>query len=156
MLIPEPVLKGIEVAQKLQDPESFAIQTMSRQILSRIRESLIPQVLQLLVQFGIGKAQEALGKKMDELASTCPADLSSLNEIIRKKNKLTRILENIFDTLETIKIGVDFSDKAVTAGQIVLDTTKQVVALFPIEGSGAPNPAIGNKATTCLVVSNTI
>lgn len=141
MLIPQPVLQTIKTAQKTQDPVSFAVQQQSRQILSRIRESLIPQVLQLITQFGIGKAQEALGQKLDELGATCPADLDELNDIIRKKNKLTRILENIFNTLETIKIGVDFADKSVTIGQVVLDVTKQIVALFPIAGFGAPDPS---------------
>ena len=141
MFIPEPVLKGIEIAQKLQDPQSFAIQDMSRKIMDRIRESLIPQVLQLLVQFGIGKASEALGKKMNELSTTCPANLDDLNKIIKIKNDLTKILENIFNTLETIKIGVDFTDKAVTIGQVVLDVTKQIVAVFPIAGFGAPDPS---------------
>ena len=141
MLIPQPVLQTIKTAQKTQDPVSFAIQQQSRQILSRIRESLIPQVLQLITQFGIGKAQEALGQKLDELGATCPTNLDDLNDIIKKKNKLTKILENIFNTLETIKIGVDFADKSVTIGQVVLDVTKQIVALFPIAGFGAPDPS---------------
>lgn len=141
MFIPEPVLKGIEIAQKLQDPQSFAIQDMSRTILSRIRESLIPQVLQLLIQFGIGKANEALGKKMNELSTICPANLDDLNKTIKIKNDLTKILENIFNTLETVKIGVDFTDKAVTIGQVVLDVTKQIIAVFPIAGFGAPDPS---------------
>jgi hypothetical protein len=141
IIIPEPVLKGMEIAQKLKDPQSFAIQDISRKTMERIRESLIPQVLQLLVQFGIGKANEALGKKMEDLTSTCPTNLDDLNKIIKTKNDLTNILQNIFNTLETIKVGVDFADKAVTIGQIVLDVTKQIVAIFPIAGFGAPDPS---------------
>ena len=143
IVIPPPVIKGIEIAQKLKDPETFAIKDMSKKITDRIRESLIPQVLQLILQFGIGKAQEALGKKMDELNTTCPSNLDDLNKIIKIKNDLTRILQNIFNTLDTIKIGVDFADKAVTLGQVVLDVTKQVVIAFPIAGAGAPDPSKG-------------
>ena len=141
IIIPEPVLKTMEIAQKLKDPQSFAIQDISRRIMDRIRESLIPQVLQMLVQFGIGKANEALGKKMEDLTSSCPTNVDDLNKIIKQKNDLTRILENIFNTLETIKIGVDFADKTVTIGQVILDVTKQIVALFPIAGFGAPDPS---------------
>lgn len=143
VIIPPPVIKGIEISQKLKDPETFAIKDMSKKITDRIRESLIPQVLQLILQFGIGKAQEALGKKMDELNTTCPSNLDDLNKIIKIKNDLTRILQNIFNTLDTIKIGVDFADKAVTLGQVVLDVTKQVVIAFPIAGAGAPDPSKG-------------
>ena len=75
IVIPPPVIKGIEIAQKLKDAESFAIKDLGNQIIDRIRQSLIPQVLQLIAQFGIGKAQEALGKKMDELNTSCPANL---------------------------------------------------------------------------------
>ena len=141
IVIPPPVIKGIEIAQKLKDAESFAIKDLGNQIIDRIRQSLIPQVLQLIAQFGIGKAQEALGKKMDELNTSCPANLDDLNKIIRIKNDLTRILQNIFNTLNAIKIGVDFTDKSITAGQIVLDLLKTVVASFPVAGLGAPDPS---------------
>ena len=141
IVIPPPVIKGLEIAQKLKDPETFAIKDMSKKITDRIRESLIPQVLQLILQFGIGKAQEALGKKMDELNTTCPSNLDDLNKIIKVKNDLTRILQNIFNTLDTIKIGIDFADKTVTLGQVVLNVTKQVVAAFPVVGFGAPDPS---------------
>ena len=141
IIIPPPVIKGIEIAQKLKDPETFAIKDISKKIMDRVRESLIPQVLQLIVQFGIGKAQEALGKKMDELNTTCPANLDDLNKIIKIKNDLTRILQNIFNTLETIKIGVDFADKAITIADVALGVLKSLVSSFPIAGLGAPDPS---------------
>ena len=141
LTFPEPPqIKQIKEAITSLDPGTFAIKEISNQVLDRLKTLILPQVLQLLVAFGIGKAQDALGKKLDELGSSCPADLETLNGIIRRKNQLTKMVQQIFDTLNTIRVGVDAVNQVVTMLDIVLQVLNPLVALLPVAGFGAPDP----------------
>ena len=141
LTFPEPPqIKQIKEAITSLDPGTFAIKEISNQVLDRLKTLVLPQVLQLLVAFGIGKAQDALGKKLDELGSSCPADLETLNGIIRRKNQLTKMVQQIFDTLDTIRVGVDAVNQVVTVLDIVLQVLNPLVALLPVAGFGAPDP----------------
>ena len=141
LTFPEPPqIKQIKEAVTSLDPGTFAVKEISNQVLDRLKTLILPQVLQLLVAFGIGKAQDALGKKLDELGSSCPADLETLNGIIRRKNQLTKMVQQIFDTLDTIKVGVDAVNQVVTVLDIVLQILNPLVALLPVAGFGAPDP----------------
>ena len=141
LTFPEPPqIKQIKEAVTSLDPGTFAIKEISNQVLDRLKTLILPQVLQLLVAFGIGKAQDALGKKLDELGSSCPADLETLNGIIRRKNQLTKMVQQIFDTLDTIRVGVDAVNQVVTVLDLVLKVLNPLVASLPVAGFGAPDP----------------
>ena len=141
LTFPEPPqIKQIKEAVTSLDPGTFAVKEISNQVLDRLKTLILPQVLQLLVAFGIGKIQDVLGKKLDELGSTCPADLETLNGLIRRKNQLTKIIQQIFDTLDTIRVGVDAVNKVVTVLDIALQIFKTVIGLLPVAGFGLPDP----------------
>ncbi len=135
-----PEIKMLKTAVSQLDPSGFAIKEMGNQVMERLKTQVLPQVLQLLVAFGIGKIQDAVGKKLDEIGSSCPSNLDELNDIIKRKNQLTQIIQQIFDMLQTIKAGVDAINKVVTVLDIVLDVLKVLIGLLPVAGFGLPDP----------------
>lgn len=139
LLLDNKSIDQISQLKTVTDPGGFASIKLGNQLISRVKQSLIPQILQLIAQFGIGKAQEAIGKQLSELSVSCPSDLDTLNDIIEKKNKLTKAIENLVNTLDNIKVGVDFADKSVTALNILLPTISNLFAYFPVAGFGAPD-----------------
>ncbi len=117
----------------------MAKQQAMNNLIKQIKIVLIPQVLTLIAQFGITKATEALGKKFGDMNATCPANLDELNALIKKKNKLTKALNNIMGFLDTIKVGVQVLDTTITVAQIVVEVLNKVYLPFPVAGFGVPD-----------------
>ena len=84
----------------------------------------------MIAVFGISKIQEALGKKFGDLNATCPANIDELNKLIARKNKLTKALNNIYNFLERIELGVKILDGTITAADAAL-TTAQALTFIP-------------------------
>ncbi len=135
-----PEIRMLKTAVSQLDPSGFAVKEMGNQVMERLKTQVLPQILQLLIAFGIGKVQDAVGKKLEEIGSSCPSNLDELNSIIKRKNQLTKIIQQIFDMLQTIKAGVDAINKVVTVLDIVLNTLKALIGLLPVAGLGLPDP----------------
>ena len=136
IVIPDLQIQAIQLSKT--DFEMAKQQALNK-IVEQIKIVLIPQVLTLIAQFGISKAQDMIGKKFEDMNATCPADLEALNELIEKKNKLTRALNNIYNFLNTVKVGVEFIDKSITVAQIAVQTIQGIYLAFPVAGFGAPD-----------------
>lgn len=117
----------------------MAKQQAINKIVTQIKIVLIPQVLTLIAAFGISKAKDALGKKFGDMNATCPANLDELNALIERKNKLTRALNNIFNFLTTVKVGVEILDKTISVAQIAVEVIEKLYLAFPVAGFGAPD-----------------
>ena len=113
-------------------------QAMNR-VIAQIKTVLIPQVLTLIAAFGISKAKDFIGKEFSSMNATCPANLEELNAIIRRKNKLTKALNNIMKFLKTVRVVVAAIAGVVTVLDIVLKVIKPVYFVFPVAGFGAPD-----------------
>jgi len=112
------------------------------QVITTAKTVLLPAVLAQLAAFGIAKASDALNKKFGELEITCPTDLDELNILIAKKNRLVKSLNNIYNFLNGVKIGVQILDVTLTAAQITLEVLKALTlipstSVTPIPGSTA-------------------
>ena len=117
----------------------MAKQQAINKVVTQIKIDLIPQVLTLIAAFGISKAKDALGKKFGDMNATCPANLDELNALIERKNKLTRALNNIFNFLTTVKVGVEILDKTISVAQIAVEVIEKLYLAFPVAGFGAPD-----------------
>ena len=117
----------------------MAKQQAINKVVTQIKIVLIPQVLTLIAAFGISKAKDALGKKFGDMNATCPANLDELNALIKRKNKLTKSLNNIFNFLTTLKVGVEFIDKTISVSQITVEVLNNLYLAFPVAGFGAPD-----------------
>ena len=136
LVIPDLQMKAIQLEKT--DFEMAKQQAMNKLIVT-LKTVLLPAILTLIARFGITKAKEMMGKKFKDMNATCPADLSELNDLIEKKNQLTRQFNNIYKFLNTIKVGVELTDKVLTVSQITLSVISNLFNIFPIAGFGAPD-----------------
>ena len=116
-----------------------AKQQAMNKVIAQIKTVLIPQVLTLIAAFGISKAKDFVGKEFSSMNATCPANLEELNAIIRKKNKLTKALNNIMEFLKTVRVVVAAIVGVITVLDIVLKVLKPIFLVFPVAGFGAPD-----------------
>ena len=117
----------------------MAKQQAMNNLIKQIKTVLLPQVLTLIAAFGISKAKDALGKKFGDMNATCPANLDELNALIKKKNRLTKTLNNILKFLTTVRVGVIGLNATITVAEIVVKTLGSSYNLAPIAGLGAPD-----------------
>ena len=122
----------------------MAQQQAMNQVITTVKTVLLPAVLTQLAAFGIAKASDALNKKFGDLNVTCPTDLDELNRLIEKKNRLVKALNNIYNFLNGVKIGVQFVDQiALPAAQIALEIVK-AITFIPATPAGGPPSSNAN------------
>jgi len=129
--LPDIEVKAIALKEKIKDPMGFAQAEILQKLVRTAKTVLLPAVLTLIAKFGITKAKEALGKKLEDIDFTCPGDIDELKKLIEAKNKLTKQLNNIFKTLKSIKVGVEITDKVITAANIAAQTLSAVAIALP-------------------------
>ena len=118
----------------------MAQQQAMNQVITTVKTVLLPAVLTQLAAFGIAKASDALNKKFGDLNVTCPTDLDELNRLIEKKNRLVKALNNIYNFLNGVKIGVQFVDQiALPAAQIALEVVKSITFIPATPAGGPPS-----------------
>jgi hypothetical protein len=147
-------IQTITTAEKLKDPQGFFTNELLQRTIKTVKTTLLPFALVQIAKFGITNAKEALGKDIKDLNVSCPANLEDLNQIIANKNKLTKQLNNIFNSLETIKIGVEFAGKIITVADVVFQTLSTVILTFPsipfapdiTKAFTSKIPQLGNKS----------
>jgi len=149
MSTPKSQIAAVQAAEKSQDPSGFMTDALLQKLIYQLKITLIPFVLTELKKFGISKAQEALEKGIDSINTVCPSNLEDLNKIIAAKNKLTKQLNNLFNSLNTIKVGVEFLDKVITVADVVGKSLSALVLAFPsIPFSPDFTKAISDKVPT--------
>ena len=109
----------------------MAQQQALNKLIETMKYVLLPAILTQIAQFGITKASEALNKKFGDLNAVCPPNLEALNDLIRRKNKLTKQLNNIYKFLNTVKVGVEILDGVLTVAQIAIGVAK-ALTFIPI------------------------
>ena len=114
-----------------QDPMGAFTSKVLQDLLKQLKMTLIPFLIGLLAKFGINNIEDALKKGASNINLQCPADLQELNEIISAKNKLTKSLNNMYKKLDSIKTGVEFSDKIITVANVVFSSLSALVLAFP-------------------------
>lgn len=123
------------------------LQVKMNKLITRIKTNLLPMIMLLLAkEFNICDAPKALDLKeagVTDLGNTCPPNLEALNEAIRKKNRLTKILNNIYKFLSSVKIGVKFIDNTISVAQIALQIAKSIT-FIPSTPAGGPPSASSN------------
>ena len=119
-------------ANSLEDPFGSAQSKLLSDLNKRVTLTLIPFILKLIKDnFGIGDPSAVLGKGLEELNITCPANLEALNEVIKLKNKATKQLNNLYKSLENIKVAVETADKILSAANIAASTISALVLALP-------------------------
>ena len=124
-------LQTITTQEKLKDPGGFFTDAMLQQAVKTLKTTLLPFALAQIAKFGITNAKEAFEKGVENINVSCPANLDILNQIIADKNKLTKQLNNLFQSLERIKVGVEIADKIISAANIAAQTLSAIAIALP-------------------------
>jgi len=119
-----------------KDWKYFLQDQLNSQIIN-IKKTLIPVVIGLVAEFGISKATEMLGEKLDDLKS-CP-NQNKLKEIIKRKNKLVKILNDILKIVETSLKAAGITLGVITALDIAVKLLKNTPIPPPIDPTGIIN-----------------
>jgi hypothetical protein len=125
--------------QVIKDNPEIAKQMAINALVTTLKTVVLPMVLKMILEFGISKASEVIGKKFGEIGATCPPNLEELNKLIKRKNDLTKQLNNIYNKLDTIKVGVQGVDTFISIADIFINTITPLYQLAPIAGAGLPD-----------------
>ena len=136
---PEFVFPDIQLKSLTLPKVNFemAIQQAMNKLITRIKSTLIPQIASLIAKgFNICDIPKALallaaGLALKDLGATCPPNIEELNRLIKRRNKFTKAVNNIYKFLKKIKVGVNLVDKTLTAAEIAINIA-QVVTFIPI------------------------
>lgn len=129
--LPDLEVKSISLKEKMKDPIGFAQAEIMQNLVRTAKTVLLPAVLTLIAKFGIPKAKEMLGKKIEDIDFTCPGNINELKKIIDSKNKLTKQLNNIFRILQGIKVGVEIGDKVISVANIAASVLSTLILALP-------------------------
>ena len=111
------------------DTKKDFVSIQQEKIIDQIKTKLSPFIIKLITEFGLSQLPKLLEKAKTEgtEAVKCPADIKGLNEIIEKKNKLTKQLNNINNGVTSIQnfitpisTTIDISDKAIPPLKIAI------------------------------------
>jgi len=105
-------------------PKDFVKATL-KQLFRTLQDRLIPILLKQIAAFGISKFNEEVLNNINNLPKMCPPNMGALNKIIKKKNQLTKQLNNIYSSINSInkfleipEIGIEVSEKIMIAAKI--------------------------------------
>lgn len=105
-------------------PKDFVKSTLKK-LFGTIQDRLIPVLLKQIATFGITKFNEEVLNNINNLPKMCPPNIGALNKIIKKKNQLTKQLNNIYSSINSInkfleipEIGIEVSEKIMIAAKI--------------------------------------
>jgi hypothetical protein len=105
-------------------------------LLKTLKYTLLPLVLKQFFEFGVVNIQEALDKKF-EVKTTCP-DQVKLTEIINKKNKLVKQLDNSYKIISRVTQVVNGIQILISS----LQTLKSVSLAIPYPLPPSANTAL--------------
>lgn len=102
--------------------------------ISKVKLTLIPFVMKLLINFGVTKASEAIKNKF-QVPKTCPSP-EVIQELIKKRNKLAKQLNILFQIINGTLIAL-----GITEGILILAQSSQTTIL----ATPTPTPPIVPK-----------
>ena len=152
---PEFVFPDIQLKSLTLPKVNFemAIQQAMNRLIVRIKSTLIPQIASLIAKgFNICDIPKALallagGLALKDLGATCPPNVEELNRLIRRRNKFTKAINNIYNFLKKIRVGVQIVDTTITAAEIAVNVA-QAITFIPI------TPVTPLPTATATVVEN--
>jgi len=102
--------------------------------INKVKLTLIPFVMRLLINFGVTKASEAIKNKF-QVPKTCPSP-EVIQELIKKRNKLAKQLNILFQIINGTLIAL-----GITEGILILAQSSQTTIL----ATPTPTPPIVPK-----------
>ena len=107
-----------------EDTKKDFISSILKRILQIINDKLIPLLISKIAAFGITKLNEEILNNIDKIPKTCPPNIEGLNEIIDSKNKLTKQLNNFYNSINLINKFLQIPVIAIDSASILARVTK--------------------------------
>ena len=127
-------LPEIELLSFEKKDWKYYIQNQIDEQIITLKETLVPVIIGLIAEFGISKATELIGQKLDDL-KTCP-NKSKIDSVIKRKNKLVKILNNTLKLIETTLKAAGVTQGVVTVLNIALPIIKNTPIPPPFDPTG--------------------
>jgi hypothetical protein len=81
-------------------------------------------ILGMLFEFGITKAMDFIKGKIKDINPICPENPEKIKELIRRRNKLVKQLNNLYKVVDTLTISLGLINNTVTTAEILFNTLK--------------------------------
>jgi len=140
----------IEVSNFIKQSNEIKFATVLNKLKENLKRTLFPFILSLLAPFGTKFVQALLDKIPNAQPDTCP-DPEKIKEIIGKRNKLVRQLNQIYNIIKVLSRVLQITNVVIQALQIGI-TVAKALPTPPFTPSGAVASAI-NKIELRLEVA---
>ena len=123
-----------------EDTKKDFISAILKRILQIINDKLIPLLISKIAAFGITKLNEEILNNINKVPKTCPPTIKALNDVIDAKNKLTKQLNNFYNSINLINKFLQIPIIAIDSASILARLTKISVNVASFIPSTAVTP----------------
>ena len=105
------------------DPSLLQQKSLNK-VINDLKLTLIPMILGMLFEFGITKAMDFIKGKIKDINPICPENPEKIKELIQRRNKLVKQLNNLYKVVDTLTISLGLINNTVTTAEILFNTLK--------------------------------
>ena len=120
-----------------KDASSLQQKTLNNTI-NNLKSILIPSILGLIARFGVTNALDYINGKTSNIDPSCPQNSEVLTELINKRNKLAKQLNNLYKTVDSTTKALGLLDTTITT----FSTTFNFLKSIPIPTPPPPAPSL--------------
>lgn len=120
-----------------KDASSLQQKTLNNTI-NNLKSILIPSILGLIARFGVTNALDYINGKTSNIDPSCPQNSEVLTELINKRNKLAKQLNNLYKTVDSTTKALGLLDATITT----FSTTFNFLKSLPIPTPLPPAPSL--------------
>jgi len=141
--------KQIDVLSKDKKDFKYHSQKKLNESLNNLKNRLLPAILTLIAEFGVTKVNDIVSKNSDEIQNIiqnktyCPSQ-TQLTDIINRKNKLVKQLNNTFKLIDSTTKALGITEGTIEALNIAYQILKNLPVPSAVAGVGLPISVINN------------
>jgi len=141
--------KQIDVLSKDKKDFKYHSQKKLNESLNNLKNRLLPAILTLIAEFGVTKVNDIVSKNSDEIQNIiqnktyCPSQ-TQLTDIINRKNKLVKQLNNTFKLIDSTTKALGITEGTIEALNIAYQILKNLPVPSAVAGVGSPISVINN------------
>jgi len=141
--------KQIDSLSKDKKDFKYHSQKKLNDSLNNLKNRLLPAILTLIAEFGVTKANDIVTKNSDEIQNIiqnktfCPSP-DRLTDIISRKNKLVKQLNNTFKLIDSTTKALGITEGTIEALNLAYQILKNLPVPSAVAGVGVPISIINN------------
>jgi hypothetical protein len=141
--------KQIDVLSKDKKDFKYHSQKKLNESLNNLKNLLLPAILALIAEFGVTKVNDIISKNSEEIQNIiqnktyCPSQ-AQLTDIINRKNKLVKQLNNTFKLIDSTTKALGITEGTIEALNLAYQILKNLPVPSAVAGVGLPISIINN------------